>query len=68
MKGRFFFGMISIAVLVVSVLLARHCLLDLGLPDGMMLETLAQELRSRELTTAEAVAAFCRKLMDHGPS
>ena len=68
MKGRFFFGMMLIAGLVVSVLLVRRCLLDLGLPDGMMLETLAQELRSRELTTAEAVAAFCRELMDHGPS
>lgn len=68
MKRRFLFGVISVAVLVICALLVRHCLLDLGLPDGTMLETLAQELRSRELTAAEAVAAFCRELMEDGPS
>jgi hypothetical protein len=55
-------------MLVICVLLLRHCLLDLGLPDGTMLETLAWELRSREVTAAEAVTAFYRELIDHGPS
>ena len=67
-RGRFFFSVISIAMLVACVLLLRQCLLDLGLPDGTMLETLAWELRSREVTAAEAVTAFYRELIDHGPS
>lgn len=68
MKRSFFFGAISLVILVACVLLLRECLLDIGLPDGMWLENLAQELRGREVTAAEAVAAFCRELMDYGPT
>ena len=67
MKRSFFFGAISLEILVACVLL-RECLLDIGLPDGMWLENLAQELRGREVTAAEAVAAFCRELMAYGPT
>lgn len=67
MKRSFFFGAISLVILVACVLL-RECLLDIGLPDGMWLENLAQELRGREVTAAEAVAAFCRELMAYGPT
>ena len=66
MKVRILCGVISVAVLVVCMLLVRHCLLKLGLPDGAMLETLAQELRSREVSPGEAVAAFCREMIDYG--
>ena len=66
MNGKIFFGLISAAVLAVCVLLVRQCLLELGLPDGSMLESLARQLRGGELTAAEAVEVFCRELIDHG--
>lgn len=58
---------ISVGLLVIWALFLRQMLLDLGLPDGSGIEALAQEIRSGQFTTAEAVAAFCREMMTDGP-
>jgi hypothetical protein len=66
-KRRFLCGALSLAILVMCALGLRQRLLDAGFPNGSMLEALAQQLRSGEVTAGEAVAAFCRNLVSDDP-
>lgn len=67
MKRKTLFSFISVAMLVIWAIFLRQMLLDLGLPNGSGLEAFAQAIRSGQLNTVEAVAAFCREIIVDGP-
>ena len=53
-------------LLLAASLFARRMLAGELLPDGALLEDLAQAVQGREVAVEEAVAAFCREIMMNG--
>lgn len=53
-------------LLLAAALFARRMLAGAFLPDGALLEELAQTVQGREETVEEAVAAFCREIFING--
>lgn len=67
MYGKVLRFIVSLVLLCSAAVLLRSFLVDLGLLDGVQLETLAQSVRGGEVTVEEAVVAFCRGLVNDGP-
>ena len=66
MKKTMFLGMMLVVIVSLCVLWIRPCLMELGMPDGGILEEIAEQLRSKEVTAGEAVAVFCREILNAG--
>lgn len=54
--------------LLAGALLLRAALAGRWLPDGAMLEELAQAVQGRAVSVEEAVAAFCREMVIDAPT
>ena len=64
-KSKLYF-LLLLSVLFLGAIFLRRNLLELGLPSGVRLETLADDLRNGSISAADAVAAFCRDLINDG--